>query len=366
MQGFRLIFAALPDPRDLNAQHDLTEILFIALAASLCGANSCTAFAAFGCAKEELLRQFLTLEHGIPSHDTFSRVFRHLDPEPLEAALVRFTAALGAALGQEVAGQVVAVDGKRLRRAYDKGRAHMPPLMVSAYLNHTRLVLAQTLAPGTGEIKGVLKLFEMIALEGAMVTGDALHCTRKTAAALLAKGADYVLTLKGNRSSLAKDAHARFAELAARAPSAETCDQAHGRIERRRAWVIKAPDLAVRHGFKGLVALGRIEAWRTVGTKTSHKLRHFVLSKALTPSQLLSTVREHWSIENRVHWPLDVVFDEDLSRTRKDHGPRNLAVLRTLSLNMLRANASKDSLNIKRQRAGWDDGFFIELMTHVR
>ncbi len=366
MQGFRLIFATVPDPRDINAQHDLTEILFIALAASLCGANSCTAFAAFGCAKEELLRQFLTLDHGIPSHDTFSRVFRHLDPEALEAALVRFTAALGAELGQDVAGQVVAVDGKRLRRAYDTGRAHMAPLMVSAYLNHTRLVLAQTLAPGTGEIKGVLKLFELIALEGAIVTGDALHCTRQTAATLVAKGADYVLTLKGNRSSLAKEAQVRFARLASRAPSAETRERAHGRTERRRAQVITALDLETRFGFTGLAALGRIEAWRTVGSKTSHKVRYFVLSRPMTPQQLLATVREHWSIENRVHWPLDVVFDEDLSRTRTDHGPRNLAVLRSLTLNMLRANPSKGSLNIKRQRAGWDDRFFIELMTHVR
>jgi predicted transposase YbfD/YdcC len=365
MQGFAAIFEDVSDPRDLNAQHDLIEILFIAIAASLCGANSCTAFAEFGRAKEPLLRHFLRLEHGIPSHDTFTRVFRHLDPPALEAALTRFVAGLGAALGQTAAGTVVAIDGKRLRGAYDKGRAHMSPIVVSAYLNETRMVLAQALAPECGEVKGFLHLLELIALEDAIVTGDALHCTRQTAAALREKKADYVLTLKGNRSTLAQDAAALFER--ASLPWAESAEGQHDRTEHRVAWVLPAPGLAERHKFKGLAALGRIEAWRQEGDRPeTYKMRTFVLSKLMSPAELLATVREHWSIENNVHWPLDVVFREDACRTRKDHGPANLAVIRKIALNLLRANPAKRSLNMKRHRAGWDETFLVELMTHMR
>jgi predicted transposase YbfD/YdcC len=367
MQGFVAIFEDIPDPRDINAQHDLTEILFIAIAASLCGANSCSAFAEFGRAKEPLLRQFLQLAHGIPSHDTFSRVFRHLDPPALEAALTRFVAGLGEALGHTVAGHVVAIDGKRLRGAYDKGCAHMSPIVVSAYLNQTRMVLAQTLAPACGEVKGFLHLLELIALEDAIVTGDALHCTRQTAARLRAAKADYVLTLKGNRSTLAQDATALFERAGASAPWAESSEGHHDRTESRVAWVVPAPGLAERHQFTDLTALGRIEAWRRQGDgPETSKVRTFVLSKLMTPAELLATVREHWSIENNLHWHLDVVFQEDACRTRKDHGPANLAVVRKIALNLLRANHAKKSLNMKRLRAGWDDTFLVELMTHVR
>lgn len=370
METFVAIFADVPDPRDINAQHDLTEMLFIAVAATLCGADSCAAFAEFGRAKQPLLRRFLDLKHGVPSHDTFSRVFRILDPRALEAALGRFVAEIGRALGhtaQPAAGRVVAVDGKRLRGAYDRGRAPMTPIIVSAYLNHTRMALAQTVAPGGGEVKGVLALLELIALKGAIVTGDALHCTAKTARAVRDKGADYVLALKGNRSTLAREADEAFDRAGPHAPFAETAGQGHDRTEHRVAWVVPAPGAAERHGFAGLVAFGRIEAWRQPhGKPETSRVRTFVLSRAMTPQELLATVREHWSIENDLHWPLDVVFNEDACRTRKDHGPANLAVMRKIALNLLRANLGKTSLRLKRQRAGWDDTYLVELMTHVR
>lgn len=367
MEGFRLIFGDLPDPRDINAQHDLTEVLFIALSASLCGANSCVEFAEFGEAKEPLLRRFLILAHGIPSHDTFSRVFRHLDADAFEAALARFAAALGATLSADAKVKgVIAIDGKSLRRGYEKGRAHMPPLLVSAYLSQTRMVLAQTLAPGGGEIEGTLKLLDLLALKGATVTADALHCTKKMAAGLRARKAHYVLALKGNRSTLARDADALLASAAPGTPTAETRENAHGRAERRRALVVAAPGLARGHGFVGLAAVGRIETWRSLGEAATQRTRTFILSRKLTPAQLLITVREHWGIENGAHWPLDVVFDEDLARTRKDNGPRNLAVLRRIALNILRAHPAKQSLNVKRHRAGWNDDFLLELMTHMR
>jgi predicted transposase YbfD/YdcC len=365
MEEFRTIFGELEDPRDFNVWHDLFEVLFIAVAACLCGANSYAAMAEFGRAKEPLLRRFLVLKHGIPSRHTFERVFRHLNPEGLEAALVRFTRALGAARGHTTAGQVVAMDGKRLRGAYDQGLAHQSPIMVCAYLQQTRLVLGQRQATDCREAKGLRQLLEMVALEGAIVTGDALYCSRTAAQTVRTQQADYVFTLKGNRSSLAQDAAALFAQKGARAPAVETLDQAHGRTERRRAQVIRAPGLAQRHRFADLAAFGRIEAWRTQNGETRQSVRTFVLSKALTPAQLLATVREHWTIENGVHWRLDVLFQEDLCRTRKDHGPANLAVLRKITLNLLQTHPSKSSINLKRQRAGWDETFFLELLTPV-
>jgi predicted transposase YbfD/YdcC len=319
MESFRVIFGGLPDPRDLNAHHDLTEIIFIALAATLCGANSCVEFAEFGEDKEPLLRRFLELKHGIPSHDTFSRVFRRLDPLPFEAALARFAAALGATLGQDPQAGVIAIDGKSLRRGYEKGRAHMPPLLVSAYLSRTRITLAQTLAQANSEIEATLELLNLVALDGATVTADALHCNTRMAAALRERGAHYCLALKGNRSTLLRDANDLLAAAGEAVTAAETVEQAHGRHERRRACVIEATDRIEHHRFKDLTAFGCIDAWRTIDDETSHRRRLFALSRVMSPTEFLATAREHWAIENGAHWPLDVVFQEDLARTRKNN-----------------------------------------------
>lgn len=367
METFQVIFADLPDPRDCNAGHDLGEILFIALAGMLSGAQSCVDIAEFGEAKEPLLRQFLALEHGIPSHDTFSRVFRLLDPEAFEACFLRFVAAFGAALGQSAPRGVVAIDGKSLRRAYEKGQAHMPKLMVSAFAAETRMTLAQTVAPDGNEVAGALRLLELLSLKGCIVTADALHCHKRMAEAVRAAKADYVLAVKGNQPALAHDATAILDASGPGHPFAETVDQAHGRSERRKAVVVAAPpSLAAKYRFPGLAAVGRIEAWRTSNGVTNQETRCFVLSMKLTPAKLLSTVRQHWLIENGAHWPLDVVLDEDLARNRKDNGPRNLAILRRMTLNILRAHPDKTSLAVKRKKAGWNNEFLISLWTHMR
>ena len=366
MERFRAIFSDLPDPRDINALHDLTEILFIALLATLSGASGCAAIAEFGIAKEALLREILELEHGIPSHDTFSRVFRMLDPAAFEQVFIRFMREFGEAAGIPAASGVVAFDGKSLRRAYEKGRAHMPPLMVSAWATNTRMVLAQTQAPNGNEVKGTLDLLKLLDLKGCIVTTDALHCHRQMAKDVRAAGADYALKVKDNQPALVAAAEAALAAAGARAKHAETNDNDHGRIERRRAIVVAAKDLAKKHKFEGLSAVGRIESWRTVNGRTSTFVHLILLSKVMSPAELLETVREHWSIENRQHWPLDVTFREDDSRARKDNAPRNLAVLRRLSMNILRAHPAKSSMNLKRQHAGWNDRFLLELLTHVR
>jgi predicted transposase YbfD/YdcC len=242
----------------------------------------------------------------------------------------------------------------------------MPKMMVSAFAAETRMTLAQTLAPDGNEIAGALRLLELLSLKGCTVTGDALHCHPRMAAAVRAAGADYVLTLKENHAPLAREAAMALQAAGPQHAFAETLDQEHGRIERRRAVVVAAPNTVVTRRFPGLAAFGRIEAWRTVNGVATHHIRCFALSKRLAPDKLLAIVRQHWQIENGAHWPLDVVFDEDLARNRKDNGPRNLAVGRRMTLNILRAHPDKASLAAKRKKAGWNDDFFISLFTHMR
>jgi predicted transposase YbfD/YdcC len=365
MEVFTEIFAGLPDPRDETAQHDLTEMLFIALLATLCGAEHCTEMAEFGRAKASLLRRFLKLEHGIPSHDTFSRVFRRLDPEAFAEAFGRFMRDFSRAARLGKPSGVVAIDGKSLRRAYEAGCAHMPKMMVSAWAAEMRMVLAQTEAPGGNEVAGALAVLDLLSLEGCVVTADALHCHREMAAAVRKGKGQYALKVKGNQPALLADAKAALA-AAKRPERAVTEDTAHGRVERRQAVVVATRGLAQKHRFSGLRAVARIEAWREVAGKTSHRVHYVLLSRRFAAARVLALVREHWSIENHLHWPLDVVFHEDLCRSRKDNAPRNLAVMRHISLNILRAHPKKTSLSLKRRRAGWDDAFLLELLTHVR
>lgn len=360
------IFREVRDPRDWTARHSLAEILFITLAATLCGAKSFVDIADFAAGREEDLREILDLKHGVPSHDTLSRVFRLLDPTELERALVGFTTALRQALGIAPAGGVVAVDGKSLRRGYEKGQSHFPPLMVSLWDAETRLAIASKRAPGGSETKATLELLKGVVLKGCTVTADALHCHPAMAAGVLATKAQYVLGLKGNNGPLFEAAIAGFAKAAA-LPSFETQDQAHGRRERRRASVLPASRLPGRSSFPGLKAIGRIESERTDRAgKTDVTVRYFALSKKLAPRMFVQVARSHWSIENQHHWPLDVVFHEDDARTRKDYGPQNLAVVRRIAQNILNAHPLEIRLASKVRRARWNKEFFFELFAYMR
>lgn len=365
MEVLAEIFTDVPDPRDETAQHDLREMLVIALLASLCGAEHCTEMAEFGRAKEPLLRRFLTLEHGIPSHDTFSRVFGLLEPEAFGAAFRRFTQAFSEAAAVGAASGVVAIDGKSLKRAYQAGQAHMPRMMVTAWAAETRLVLAQSEAPGGNEVEAALAILKLLSLKGCVVTADALHCHRKMAGAIRRSGGDYALKLKANQPALLADAEAALAAVT-RPERAESEQCAHGRVEWRQAEVVSVRGLAQKHRFPGLAAVARIEAKRDVGGKVSYRRCYVVLSRRFTAAQVLAMVREHWGIENHLHWQLDVVFHEDLCRSRKDNAPRNLAVIRHMALNILQAHPKKTSISLKRRRAGWNNAFLFELLTHVR
>jgi predicted transposase YbfD/YdcC len=355
-------FDDIPDPRAGNTRHDLGELLVIAFVAVLCGAASCAEMAAFGRAKINVFREFLKLKHAIPSHDTFSTVFRMIAPKALDAAFGKVFAEITARLDD---GDVVAIDGKALRGVRGKDDEVGARMMVSAYASRLRLTLASLPADKGGELEAALDVLGLIALKGKVVTADALHCNRRTVAAINAAGGDWCLSLKANQDSLLSDARSAFGKLPAEHPTARTEETGHGRTESRTATVVSAKGLAENHDFPGLKAFGRIESTREVDGTTTTETRYFALSWTPTPEGLLATVRAHWEIENALHWQLDVSFREDAARNRKDNGPANIAVLRRRALDLVRQDKSKGSLSIKLKRAGWDIEFLLSLLQGI-
>lgn len=358
MSRFAACFEDLPDPRGRNARHPLTSILFIAVAAIVCGAESCTDMADFGVAKKKWLKTIVPLPYGIPSHDTFSTVFRHLDPDAFDAAFRRLTASFAQGLEG-----VVAIDGKAVRGAYRRAAKATPLHFVNVWAAGPGLVIGQKLAPGRNEVQGALDALALLALEGSIVTADALHCRPDTARAILAAGGDYALALKANQPGLLAQALARIEDAGHVESIQIAAETAHDRIETRRASVVAAGDI----NFPGLQAIGCVETTsrHTNGHLTSH-VRYFLLSTTMSPSALIEVVRTHWQIENKLHWVLDVHFREDAARNRKDNGPQNIAFLRKIALNLLRSHPDKASIRRKIKKAGWDDQFLTSLIAHMR
>jgi len=367
MGKFRKLFRQLPDPRAANARHDLLEVLFIALAAVLCGAESCSDMADFGQSKEGLLRLFLRLEHGVPSHDTFSRVFRLLKPQAFEFAFRQFMAGFAKANGLKLTG-VVAIDGKALRGAYERGGRANPLHLVNVFAVDARMALAQQKAPGRNETRGALEVLDLLCLDGCIVTADALHWHRAFADAVLQRGGDYVLAIKANRGPLFTAVTQQFTRSGKRSTAEQIDQSTHDRSETRCATIMRNTSLAAVHRFPGVAAVGRITSRRRLQDQGAGPpvVRHFLLSKYMSPKRLLHITRSHWAIENQLHWVLDVHFAEDRNRARKDNAPENLAILRRLALNILRAHPNTASIRRKIKRAGWDDAFLMETLSHMR
>lgn len=375
MSWFDKAFAALPDPRTGNAKrHDLLEILTIALTATVCGAESCSDFADFAVDRADLFREFLRLENGVPSHDTFSRIFRLLDPTAFAGCFGRFLEGLGAA-GEGV----IAIDGKTLRRSFDDATRGNPLAVVTAFASATRLVVGQhsyRVAEGDSEILAARALLECLALKGHLVTADAIHCQEETAHAIRRRGGDYLLRLKGNHPALHAMVKEYFADADLRAglASATTTDADHGRIETRRAWVchemdwLRGPKTACSEPvlLPDMACLGLIEATIEYRGKTTVTRHYHVSSRALSAADYLGAARAHWAVENGLHWVLDVVFDEDRARNRKDHGPENLATLRKLALNILNRARPGISVRRKRKRSGWSNDFARSILGQMR
>lgn len=360
MRNLRRMLRPLKDPRASNAQHSVVDILVIAVAATIAGAKTCTEFEFFGKGREELLRRFLELKHGIPSHDTFSNVFRVLDPKGLEAVLRKFSKSFG------IKG-VVSIDGKALRGAFTRGRRATPLHMVNVWAAGTRMALAQRKAPNRNEVAGALEVLALLDLDGALVTADALHCRPDTAQAIRDRKGHYVLAIKSNRGRLFKAVTALLdaARKPARASQRKTSD--HGRVERRQAIMVPAPRLAKQYAFPAIAAVARIDSWRgSAGRSAKHKVRYFLASRLLSAKKLLAVVRAHWGIENNLHWVLDTVFAEDACRSRRDHAPENLAAIRKLAINILQATPGPARISHKMLQARWNNDFLLSAFAHMR
>lgn len=363
-------FSELPDPRSGNAtRHDLLEVVTIALVASVCGAESCVDFADFGRDREALFREFLKLENGLPSHDTFSRLFRLLDPAAFGACFARFLEGLG-----EDGRGVVAIDGKTLRRSFDRAAGASPLHVVTAFACEARLVLGQAaVPPGGNEITAARALLGLLDLTGVLVTGDAIHCQAETAALINARGGEWLFALKANRPLMLGEVERCFADPAGPLLTHTTADAEHGRIETRRhavchdvAWLFSTRRYPDEPTMPGLAAIAMVESEVEQNGRITHSRRYYLCSARLSAERFAAAVRAHWRIETSLHWVLDVTFDEDRARNRRDHGPENLAILRKLALNVLRNARPEISIRRKRKRSGWSDDFARSVLGQMR
>lgn len=371
--GWLEFFEEVPEPRQkAKVLYPLPELLLCCLVGVLCGAGGWVEVEEYGEAKLAFLRRFLPYEHGIPSHDTFSDVFNALDPEGFKAAFIAWTAAL-----QENIREIVAIDGKTLRRSFDRGRGQGPIHMISAWAAGQRLVLGQ-LAVGAkdNEITAIPELLALLSLKGAIVTIDAIGCQKKIAAAIRQKGADYLLALKENQPTLYRDVADFLVEQRAvgfrDCPAAswaehQTSDADHGRIETRRHWITS--DIAwlqQRHpAWPDLTSIAMVEAIREeTGKLASRQTRFYITSIAPDAAEFARAARQHWGIENGLHWVLDVVYREDECRIRKHNGPANFATIRHMTLNLLQRTktAKKKSVRVKRGLAALDEAFLQSVL----
>jgi len=362
-------FSGVEDPREDNRRHLLLDIIIIAICAAICDANTWTDVELFGQAKEQWFRVFLELPHGTPSHDTFGRVFAQLDPEQFQECFREWTAAVE----ERTLGQIIALDGKQLRRSHDKTLGKKAIYMVSAWASKNSLVLGQRkVDEKSNEIMAVPKLLETLEISGCIVTTDAMNCQTTIAQKVVENDADYVFVVKGNQGRLLETIQGLFDD-----PDEmrwvdcdyhKTVDGDHGRIETRQCWTTSDPEylkyIASFADWPGLQSIGMIEAKRRTSEGTTVKRRYFISSLASNAEQLLYAVRTYWGIENKLHWVLDLAFREDESRVRKGNGPQNFAVLRHIALNLLRREGTaKISIRAKRKKAGWDNDYLLKVLT---
>ena len=359
-------FTARQDPRQQSkVTYPLDEILLLCLLAVLAGAETVTDIALFGRKKRDLLRRFRPFASGTPAHDHLGDILAVLDPEQFQRCFVAWVAALtGAPEG------VIAIDGKTVRRSGQKRKGQAPIHMVSAFAARQRLVLGQVkVAEKSNEIAAIPKLLELLAIEGAIVTIDAMGCQREIAEKIVEKKADYLLALKGNQGTLREDVDLFVAEQKAvgfkdsKVSRDRTVDGDHGRIETRTTTVIHdVVWLRQRHKWPGLNAVVIVESVRETGDKVERETRFYITSLSLPASMLAPIVRAHWTIENGLHWVMDMVFRDDECRVRTDHAPANFCTIKHMAQNLIRLAPGTASLRQKRKAAGWDDDFLASLI----
>jgi predicted transposase YbfD/YdcC len=366
-------FEDLPDPRiDRTKRHLLIDILTIALVATICGADGFDEIADFGVARQAWLSKFLELPNAIPSHDTFARVFSRLNPEAFSRCFLAWTAALS----QKTAGRVIALDGKTLRHSFDTAHGVSAIHMVSAWASHNSMVLGQIKVDAkSNEITAIPQLLELLDIEGAVVTIDAMGTQKTIAAQIIDQKGDYILSLKDNHPNLRADVEA-YLDRVRKENFRDHEDNKilhttfisrnndHGRLETRTCWAVECPTWVEGHNeWKDLSSIAVIEAQRHIDGNTTTERRYYISSLEPDAKEIAEAVRNHWGIENGLHWVLDTVFREDESRIRKDNSPQNMAVVRHIALNLLKAEKTiKRSIQRKRFLAALDESYLEKVL----
>lgn len=372
IESIEMNFNDINDPRKetINKYHIFIEILVIALCGTICGANHWTSIAAYGRAKEDWFRTFLKLPEGIPSHDTFNDVFTKIDAKQFEKCFISWVSSITHLLP----GEVISVDGKTLRRSHDKGNGKQSIHMVSAWSTSNEIVLGQfKTEEKSNEITAIPMLLDMLSVEKCLVTIDAMGCQKKIAETILGKGADYLLAVKENQPSLYETINELFFKSDDDVVDehlydfSEQTNKGHGRVETRRCWVFTSLDKLTFDVsvWKGLAAFVIIESERTLNGVTTIEHRFYITScKKKSASYFIKATRDHWHVENKLHWVLDVAFREDESRLRKGDGAENFSILRRIALNLLKKEKmDKTGVETKRLRAGWDNNYLKKVIS---
>ena len=359
-------FEDLADPRQRGkVLYPLDEVLLLVLLGVIAGCESWVEIARYGEKKLALLRRFRPFKDETPSHDQLGDIFAVLDAEQFQLCFVAWVAGL-TGLGPEI----IAIDGKTLRRSFQDGGAKAPIHMVSAWSAKQNLVLGQVkVAEKSNEITAIPKLLDMLVIKGAVVTIDAMGCQREIAAKIIEQQADYVLALKGNQGALRDDVEEFFIEQKANnyancTPSQhETLEKSHGRIETRTVTVVGAIDwLKERHAWSGLVSIVMVESCREMAGKSERESRFYITSLPALAERIGSAIRGHWGIENGLHWVMDMVFRDDECRIRKHNAPANFTTVKHMASNLLRQAPGTDSLRVKRKVAAWDDDYLAAIL----
>ncbi len=361
-------FKELEDPRREHKKlHKLVDILFIAICGVIANAESFVDIEAFGKAKEKWFKKILKLSNGIPSHDTFGRVFSLLDPAVLKECFHNWIAAIV----KKINGEVIAIDGKTVRRSFTNANRKSAIHIVSAWASESKIVLGQVKVNAkSNEITAIPELLKILDIKGCTVTIDAMVAQKSIAEIIIDKESNYILALKDNHKTLCEDVKLIFEEpekmtdMNIKHDYHKTIDKDHGRIEIRECYTTCDIDwLESRNEWKGLKSIVMIKSTRIVNDETSTERRFYITSLESNAEIIMKSIRAHWGIENSLHWVLDITFREDECRIRKDHAPENFNILRHISLNLLKQDTSrKIGIKAKRKTAGWDENYLIKIL----